>query len=815
MIYTGYFKDINDVDYTVKITTSTGNQTREITLGGNPFITEMDGSSDNIYVPAKYQTATVSVISPEYLFDVYTGKAQGTKVELFEDTSIVWTGYATPNLYSQGFVEDREEIEIECIDGLATLQYIKYKATEKKILSLAEILYKCLSQCNCYRFAYIPNNIKLSEDADGILYNLYISEENFFDEKKDDETDDDVAWTCQEVLEEICRFLGVTAVADHDVVWLLDYDSIKSKNPEYYRLYLNREFEAGVTKKFHFNPIKMITGSDYADTDAKLSLTDVYNKVTVKDDLYTFDQISPDIFQDGKLINITTDKKPEFYTDHRITLSFGKDHAIHLDYGGDAWMDTFNEYMIDTGASGRKENKYYFIASQYFKHPDIITYGYKLPFPADGSHPAGIRLSDSNSMGWDTVQSWYGCYIKKEFVSELDANKVDEWRVNCELDDERLIEEQLVKNATDDISSLKHKNYFMFNVIGNESAPTFYAGGKKADYTRKYDQEYQYYPMFDYNIPKSSVMFGGKFAYLLLTGSFILGHNDRDAYNKGNFNWNTKYYKSTIRAIWEYVYCRLQWGNKYWDGKEWQETPCDFKLFFGEDKDKKTTETIYKDLKIRNNVSWWTGINKEGYSIPVPNEEIMNDAIKFRMYTPMQQYDDAMHEDNQHDGRSYFIWLKDFKIEAVLGNPYLDLDFDSDTIYTNIINENYVNDMPDINFKISTWDNKKPNYSAVAVKDENGTMKYLDKTINTALKTYEESNVEGYKDGLRQEEHLIYRLVNQYSEPCIKLELTLHSSNDVFALYEDTTINDRYFIVDSINKNYRMDSQEITLIEKK
>ena len=73
MIYTGYFKDINDVDYTVKITTSTGNQTREITLGGNPFITEMDGSSDNIYVPAKYQTATVSVISPEYLFDVYTG----------------------------------------------------------------------------------------------------------------------------------------------------------------------------------------------------------------------------------------------------------------------------------------------------------------------------------------------------------------------------------------------------------------------------------------------------------------------------------------------------------------------------------------------------------------------------------------------------------------------------------------------------------------------------------------------------------------------------------------------------------------------
>ena len=150
MIYTGYFKDINDVDYTVKITTSTGNQTREITLGGNPFITEMDGSSDNIYVPAKYQAATVSVISGDYMFDVYSSKAQNTKVELKKGNAIIWTGYATPNLYNQGFVEDREEFSIECIDGLSTLQYIKYKSENKKILSFAEILTKILNECNCY-----------------------------------------------------------------------------------------------------------------------------------------------------------------------------------------------------------------------------------------------------------------------------------------------------------------------------------------------------------------------------------------------------------------------------------------------------------------------------------------------------------------------------------------------------------------------------------------------------------------------------------------------------------------------------------------
>ena len=125
--------------------------------------------------------------------------------------------------------------------------------------------------------------------------------------------------------------------------------------------------------------------------------------------------------------------------------------------------------------------------------------------------------------------------------------------------------------------------------------------------------------------------------------------------------------------------------------------------------------------------------------------------------------DDAYFEDNDGDGRSYYIWLKDFKISAVLGNPYQDVDFDSDTVYTNIINYDYVNELSDINFKICTWDNKKPNYSAVAYK-ENSKMFYLDKTINSALSTYESNTLEDSDttNGLRQEEHLICRLVNQY-----------------------------------------------------
>ena len=85
MIYSGEFYDINKKLYKVVITTSQGgNQTRTVTLGGNPFVTEMDSDTKTIYSPAKYQAATVQIITPDYNFDIYSPKAQGTKVELLD-----------------------------------------------------------------------------------------------------------------------------------------------------------------------------------------------------------------------------------------------------------------------------------------------------------------------------------------------------------------------------------------------------------------------------------------------------------------------------------------------------------------------------------------------------------------------------------------------------------------------------------------------------------------------------------------------------------------------------------------------------------
>jgi hypothetical protein len=116
---------------------------------------------------------------------------------LYDSAGVIrWTGYVTPNLYDMGFVEDREEVEIECIDALSTLQYIKYSTDKKSIVTFLDVIKKLLSSCNSYTYFYVTNNIQLTKGGtDTILDKLYISEENFFDTKDDDETDEEVAWT--------------------------------------------------------------------------------------------------------------------------------------------------------------------------------------------------------------------------------------------------------------------------------------------------------------------------------------------------------------------------------------------------------------------------------------------------------------------------------------------------------------------------------------------------------------------------------------------------------------------------------------------
>ena len=111
-----------------------------------------------------------------------------------------------------------------------------------------------------------------------------------------------MAYNCDEVLEQVCLFLGTTAVADGDTVYFLDYDAIKSGNNDYCCFTVGNTSNYSIITRQH---TKQIKASDYSENGATLSLDDVYNKVTVTDKLNTYDNITTNIWDFAKNITAT------------------------------------------------------------------------------------------------------------------------------------------------------------------------------------------------------------------------------------------------------------------------------------------------------------------------------------------------------------------------------------------------------------------------------------------------------------------------------------------------------------------------------
>ena len=128
MIHRGKFVDINNNTYTVTIFTAGGITVSELEFSGEPFVASVEGG-DMLYKPARYTSATLGLICRDnnYLFDVYSGKPQGTKIVVARGGETIFAGYAEPTLYSVGYENNLEELRIDCLDGLATLQYFKYE----------------------------------------------------------------------------------------------------------------------------------------------------------------------------------------------------------------------------------------------------------------------------------------------------------------------------------------------------------------------------------------------------------------------------------------------------------------------------------------------------------------------------------------------------------------------------------------------------------------------------------------------------------------------------------------------------------------
>ena len=309
----GYFAGQPDcTQYSVKIISDPSNDTfEEIHLAGDsPFVVTYD-TTETPFEPVRFSRASINVVADEKFFDVFSEDVQGTQVILTNDEteSVEWVGYLTSNLLNMPDAScGAETFTLEAQDCLSTLDSFDYtnRGTKKAIVSFREILATLMMRCGLVNTLYVDKTM-LKENGDNISVDqLRISEQNFYS------SDTDEPWTMREVLTEICRYLGYTAIQYKDAVYLYDMQSHAADTWQ-------TDTEATLYVRFD----RSIKENEFLDTwdelinekgitlrqaifrggNADISLETLYNKVVVKDSFYEIDHFIPDIYEDNSLTN--------------------------------------------------------------------------------------------------------------------------------------------------------------------------------------------------------------------------------------------------------------------------------------------------------------------------------------------------------------------------------------------------------------------------------------------------------------------------------------------------------------------------------
>lgn len=268
LIYTMPFTNVDGEALTVQILEDGGTGSPvELTGGTPPFIVDVN-DEDFLYTPTRFSGATLKLVGSDYLQKLFSTQYQKFKVNLVKAGSVIWTGFITPELYSQDYDNSLFELEIECISALSTLEYIDFKQ-EGATVSLLGIIKKCITESKGdFRAVYIPN--VYTSSLDGIT----VSTANFIDE-------DGKAMTLKECLEEVCKFLN-WAVTEYDgCIYFIDMDYIKAGKTSYTNILTSTTTTLSSTINLRDIPSK--------GNSNLLSILGGYNKAIVIDSDYEVD----------------------------------------------------------------------------------------------------------------------------------------------------------------------------------------------------------------------------------------------------------------------------------------------------------------------------------------------------------------------------------------------------------------------------------------------------------------------------------------------------------------------------------------------
>lgn len=313
MTIQGSFYDIDNNRCEVLITKDDGNN-ETLTIGenglffsGEPITIETD--LESTFDPIIRKSCTINLLTKNYIGDLlWSENANNISVSVTKGNDVIFLGFVEPNTFSQPFVE-LDQFSINCIDAISALQYYNYKdirlndyaqaKSEAGNITFRQILLQSMGIATGTQ-NYNPSLVGwrvyydcskgLTQGNESTIFNdLGISENVFLGETFDD------IWTCQDVVSEILQYLNLHIIQQGVFFYVFDWETLKQRRNMWFDLNKNRTLS--LTQPMNVT----LTGQMHGANDTTITVSDVYNQVSVKCDLNNIETVITSPLDDDSL----------------------------------------------------------------------------------------------------------------------------------------------------------------------------------------------------------------------------------------------------------------------------------------------------------------------------------------------------------------------------------------------------------------------------------------------------------------------------------------------------------------------------------
>lgn len=835
MYYYGYFRNTDTTNdekgQLYKVIIITDFKQKDLTIGGelnlsdSPFVVEFTGDDSNLQKPYKCSTATVGLLQNQINYNFFDTTGNNVLVQLLKwrndnvgiegqgwvgtkNKSVIipnmdspnadgylydveWSGFVTPNAYSQNYETLYDEFELECQDAFSTLKYVNYSKLSddgKYFVTLENILLHYALELEVYNNIYITDGVKVAtENPTNILKSTVCDERNFFDE-------DGEPMKVMDVFDEIMKFYSLTIIPFKDNLYIINYDAIKNGHNSYYCINYpsieNYIKNKDITKfktlnnKVTLSDVKNISADDFAENGTQLSIIGTYNRIKVENDTYPISTLLPSM-DDDQLQMSDTPLSPSFFPtyigDNKSVLQYSA-HNLNIIHN-----------LRDTGNLKKTYIRYFDLPIE--KDRGIITHWYEID-----NNDGTINDEDVKS----TVIKYFEPFEQKEIL-DLTPSKCANYIGSCLCD----YQTTDVNNFDDEVPELSFNRAILLCNPTPQNV-TSISGFNDATYAPFKNGGQPLFTAYFKNVQTSNVSYlkiKGNIKYFCNVDCLPVQYSyDTDLVKNRCYIWGELKCGDWFLTNNSFNFDRLVWF-KPTDGSRPR-----FKLPIVYTKGQ--TNAFSNSFRFTNPIYYTTEpvvdelaklLQGKDFSIKLPTELIGQTKaniydIEFSLFRPFVP-------DSSHCYARATL-LTDFGMEIV-NNDLSDVwnvDNDDNIKYQNVADNISVDDYDDISLKMSSWAAQPINYNALLCDLGNDNYERLTTLYNKGLGTI-----------IRPEEAIIQTIKKQYATPTTALSISLNENNDYkpYTMLHYHFFDGKDFVINSMSKDYINNINNLQIIEKK